>query len=72
MSGSQSMFMAIFPFRSVTNIYHKGETSEHSAFLFSMVCSKAVFADGCLGVPLWVGLSPAIINVGKISQKFTK
>jgi len=30
-----------------------------------MVCSKAVFAGGCLGVPLRVGLSPAIPNVGE-------
>ena len=46
-------------FRSITNIYHKDKTSEYSVFLFSMVCSKAVFADGCLGVPLRVGLSVA-------------
>ena len=59
MFGSQSLFMAIFSFRSITNIYHKEETSEHSVFLFSMVCSKAVFAGGCLGVPLRVGLSVA-------------
>ena len=59
MFGSQSLFMAIFSFRSITNIYHKGETSEYSVFLFSMVCSKAVFAGGCLGVPLRVGLSVA-------------
>ena len=26
---------------------------------FFIVCLKAVFADGCLGVPLWVGLSAA-------------
>ena len=59
MFGSQSLFMAIFSFRSITNIYHKGETSEYSVFLFSMVCSKAVFAGDCLGVPLRVGLSAA-------------
>ena len=46
-------------FRSITNIYHKDKTSERSVFLFSMVCSKAVFAGGCLGVPLRVGLSAA-------------
>lgn len=50
MFGSQSLFMAIFSFRSITNIYHKEETSEHSVFLFSMVCSKAFFGDACLDV----------------------
>lgn len=44
---------------SITNIYHKDETSERSVFLFSMVCSKAVLSGGCLGVPLRVGLSAA-------------
>lgn len=51
-----STFSAII-FGSITNIYHKDETSEYSVFLFSMVYSKAVCSDGCLGVPLRVGLS---------------
>ena len=55
MFGSQSLFMAIFSFRSITNIYHKEETSEHSVFLFSMVCSKAFFGDACLDVLPKVG-----------------
>ena len=41
--------------RSITNIYHKEETSEHSVFLFSMVCSKAFFGDACLDVLPKVG-----------------
>ena len=59
MFGSQSLFMAIFSFRSITNIYHKGETSEYSVFLFFYGMLKSSFCGGCLGVPLRVGLSAA-------------
>ena len=54
---SLQVLICSYLFRSITNIYHKDETSEYSVFLFSMVCSKAVCSDGCLGVPLRVGLS---------------
>ena len=59
MFGSQSLFMAIFSFRSITNIYHKDETSEYSVFLFFYGMLKSSSAGGCLGVPLRVGLSVA-------------
>ena len=49
------LFMAIFSFRSITNIYHKEETSEHSVFLFSILFSKAFFGDACLDVLPKVG-----------------
>lgn len=57
----------ILPFRSITNIYHKEETSEYSAFFFSMVCSKAVFAGGCLGVPFRYGFP----SCPKVSRRLT-
>ena len=53
--------------RSITNIYHKEETSEYSAFFFSMVCSKAVFAGGCLGVPFRYGFP----SCPKVSRRLT-
>ena len=45
--------------RSITNIYHKDETSEYSVFLFFYGMLKSSSAGGYLGVPLRVGLSAA-------------
>jgi hypothetical protein len=64
---SAALNNTILPFRSITNIYHKEETSEYSAFFFSMVCSKAVFAGACLGVPFRYGFP----SCPKVSRRLT-